>query len=206
MSMLDARFVFVGAVCAVALCLIYAIDTFKGKTQPNRVTWFLWMLAPAIAFSAQISKGVGLQSLLTFGVGFGPLLVLLASFRAREAYLKFRRIDFVCGFLSLLALILWATTGDANVAILFSVLADFLAAVPTLIKAYEAPHTESANAYIGGSVGGVVTLLTIRHWTIADYAFPMYLACNMGLISLLVLFPSVRFRSVKKSRLVQNDS
>ena len=138
-----------------------------------------------------------MQALLTFGVGFGPLLVLLASFRAREACLKITTLDFVCGFLSLLAPIIWAITGDANVAILFSILADFLAAVPTLIKAYEAPHTESANAYVGGSVGGVVTLLTIRHWTIAEYAFPMYLAGNMGLISLLVLFPRVLFGSEK---------
>jgi hypothetical protein len=71
-------------------------------------------------------------------------------------------------------------------------LADFLAAVPTLVKSYKAPETESANAYIGGCIGGVITLLTVKNWTMANYAFSLYLSLNMGAIALLVMFPRLR--------------
>ncbi len=55
-------------------------DTVRGHSQPNRVTWLLWGLAPMLAFAAELKAHVGLSALMTFSVGFNPLLVLAASF------------------------------------------------------------------------------------------------------------------------------
>ncbi|MEK9178462.1 MAG: hypothetical protein AAB801_01630, partial [Patescibacteria group bacterium] len=64
--MLNENFVYVGLFIASLGNIVYLIQTLRGKVQPNRVTWFLWALAPLIAFAAQIKQGVGVQSLLTF--------------------------------------------------------------------------------------------------------------------------------------------
>lgn len=190
--MLDERFVIVGVVLALATTIQYAYETLKGRTKPNRVTWFLWALAPAITFAAQLSEHIGIQALLTFGAGFGPLLVLVASLANKKAYWQITRFDLVCGGLSVLALILWLVTGEGTIVVLLSIGADFLASLPTLVKAYRAPETESAGAYLGGSIAGFITLLTVQEWTISNYAFALYLAVNMGLIGLLVAFPKFR--------------
>ncbi len=73
--MINENFVILGVVIGFIGSLSYLLSTIKGKTKPNRVTWFLWAIAPLIAFAAEIKEGVGIQSLMTFSVGFGPLLI-----------------------------------------------------------------------------------------------------------------------------------
>jgi hypothetical protein len=188
---IDARFAILGALIVVTANAAYARDTVRGNTQPNRVSWGLWGLAPMIAFAAQVAQGVGLNAVLTLAVGLGPLLVVAASFLDPKAYARVTPFDAGCGVLSVVALGAWAATGRGNVAILFSILADFLAAVPTIRKAYRYPHTEHAVAFLGGVAGAAITLLTIKaeDWGFASVAFPAYILLDSGLIAWLILVP-----------------
>lgn len=187
--MIDARFVLVGALLNILGSATYAYNTFKGKTKPNRVTWFLWALAPLIAFTAQIGEGVGWQIVMTFMVGFGPLLVFIASFLNRKAYWKISRLDIACGALSVIALILWWITGEGNIAIALSIVADLLAGVPTLIKAYKEPETEHPDVFRNGALSAFITLLTIKTWTFASYGFALYI-----LLICVTLYALIRFK------------
>ncbi len=186
--MLNANFAIVGALISLFGCVTYAWDTLKGNTQPNRVGWSLWALAPLVAFAAELSQGVKLQSLVTLSAGFGPMLVLAASFVDRKAYWKIRPFDWYCAGLSVLALVLWWLTGKGNVAILFAIAADLLACLPTATKAFTNPETEHPFAFIAGSVGVLLTILTIQQWTFANYAFPMYLLiANTSIAGIIVV-------------------
>ncbi len=78
--MINANFVFVGVFFQSIGGLSYLIDTVRGKIKPNKVSWFMWSLAPLIAFAAEVKQGVGIQSLTTFIVGFVPLIIFIASF------------------------------------------------------------------------------------------------------------------------------
>jgi len=185
--MLNPDFAIVAALINVFGCATYALDTIKGKTKPNRVGWSLWALAPLVAFAAELAQGVKLQSLVTLSAGLGPLLVLLASFTDKKAYWKIKPFDWYCAALSLTALVLWLLTGKGDIAILFSVCADLLACMPTLIKAYTHPDTESPVAFVAGLIGTIIGLLTIREWTFANYAFPIYLVIANGSIAATVI-------------------
>jgi hypothetical protein len=192
--MIDARFAILGALIILTGNAVYARDTVRGNTQPNRVSWMLWALAPMIAFAAEVVQGVGLNAVLALAVGVGPLLVVAASFLDPKAYARVTPFDAACGVLSLIALGAWAATGRGNVAILLSILADFLAAIPTIRKAYRYPHTEHAIAFLSGVAGATITLLTIKpeDWGVASAAFPAYIALDSGLIALLILMPRPR--------------
>lgn len=191
--MINEKFVLVGALLNIIGSSTYAWNTFKGKTKPNRVTWFLWALAPLIAFAAQLNKGVGLQVLMTFMVGFGPLLVFTASFLNKKAFWKITRLDIVCGTLSVVALILWAITGEGNIAIALSIAADLLAGVPTLIKSYNEPETEHPDVFRNGALSAAITLLTIKTWTFANYGFALYI-----LLICITLYSLIRFKLGKR--------
>jgi hypothetical protein len=166
---------------------IYAV--LKGKAKPNRVTWILWALAPLIAFAAQIHAGVSLlQSLLTFMAGFGPLLILVASFISHRAVWKLTKFDFVCGGLSLLGLVLWMITREGNVAILFSILADGLAGLPTLVKSYREPESESSFVFSMAIISSSLTLLTLDKFTFTNAAFTTYILSICVVLVLLIRF------------------
>lgn len=204
--MIDPRFAILGAVITVAGSASYARDTLRGRTQPNRVTWILWTVAPLIAFAAEVAQGVGLESLMTLAVGVGPLLVVIASFLDPRAYYRLTRFDAICGALSVAALVAWGVTGRGNVAIVFSILADFFGLIPTLRKAYRDPESESASAFVGSFCGAVITLLTVAVWTFANAGFPLYILAADVTLSTLILTPrrraageQTRPRSAEKS-------
>lgn len=191
--MISEKFVILGALIAFPGLLIYLWNTLKGKTKPNRVTWGLWTVAPLIAFAAQINEGVGLRALITFMAGFGPLLVFIASFINKKSVWKLGVFDYVCGVLSVLGLILWLLTSNGNLAIVFAILADGLAAAPTIVKSYKEPESESAWAFGLSAVSAIITLLTIDTWTFAFYGFPLYI-----LVVCLLLFFLIQFKLGRK--------
>jgi len=83
--------VFVGAIVGLIGIVSYIKETIQGKTKPNKITWLLWSIAPLIATFAALSDGVKLSVLPVFMSGFGPLLVLLASFVNKKSYWKLEK-------------------------------------------------------------------------------------------------------------------
>jgi hypothetical protein len=186
--MLHSNFIIIGALIGAAGSVAYLRDTVKGKIKPNRVSFLLWSIAPLIAFAAQIKQGVGLEALMTFSTGFLPLTVFIASFVNKQAEWKLTMFDLLCGIISLVGLILWMITKVGNVAILFSIIADGLAAIPTIVKAYKYPDTELAWPWIASVVGVVLTLLTLSTITFANSGFILYILVVNTLIYTLVQF------------------
>jgi hypothetical protein len=125
---------------------------------------------------------------MTFMVGFGPLLVFTASFVNRKSVWKLGKFDFFCGGLSFLGLLLWVLTREGNIAIVFSIVADGLAALPTVLKAYKEPETESYPVFLLAAISAIITLLTIDTWTFANYGFPLYILCICLLLTTLIKF------------------
>lgn len=188
--MINENFVFLGALINLIGSGSYVIATLRGKAKPNRVTWFLWALAPLIAFGAMIGQGVSFkESLLTFMVGFGPLMVLIASFISKKSVWKITRFDIICGVLSLIGLVGWLLTRTGDVAILFSIIADGLAVLPTLKKAWHEPKSESSLVFFNGALSSFITLLTLQTFTFTNAGFTIYifLAC-------ILLFVVIQFK------------
>jgi hypothetical protein len=167
--------VFVGAVVSFASALYYSWLTLKGRVQPNRVTWFLWFLAPMIAAVAAFSAGVTWAAVPVFMSGFDPLVVFVASVVTRHGSWKITRFDLICGGISVLALIFWVLSRNPVLAIIFSMAADFLAGVPTLSKAWTNPETEHVGPYIGGTFAAATAFFAVDAWNFVSLAFPVYL-------------------------------
>ncbi len=184
--MINENYIILGFIIQTIGSLGYCLDTLKGKNQPNRVTWLLWAIIPLIAFFAQRSQGVGLQTLMTFSVGFIPLFVLIASFLNSKAVWKLGKLDFFCGFLSLLGVVLWWLTKEGNIAIMFSIAADCLAAIPTVIKSYTHPQSESINNYFAAMLNSILTILTIKSFNFTNSSFAFYIFFINSLIFFLL--------------------
>lgn len=185
--------VFLGALIQFLGGAAYVRDTLRGETQPNRVTWLLWTVAPFIGTAAAISNGVGWAILPVFMAGFVPFLVFISSFVNKQAYWKLGTFDYACGSFSILALALWILTKDPIIAIFFAILADLLAALPTLVKAWAHPETETGWPYSTTIIGALLGFLVVKSWDFSEYAFSAYLI----LICSAILFAIYRRRFMK---------
>lgn len=190
--MLNENFVIFGILLSIIGNFSYFLDTIKGKIQPNRTSFFLWSLPPLITFFVEIKQGVGIQSLLPLTIGLLPIFIFVATFVNKNAYWRISKFDVLCGLLSLLALLVYFLTHGGIWALFFSILADGLAYLPTLAKAYKYPETELGWPWLTDSLSGIITLFTVKNFTFSTSAFPIY----YFIINLLV-FIFVQFKLSK---------
>ncbi len=154
----------------------YIKDTFLGKTRPNRISWIFWTIAPMVGVYVAYKSGVSVSLLIsTFMAGFGPLLVVIASFFNKNAYWKITKFDIGCGVLSAVAIIIWITTKDGAISLLFSIFADLFAGLPTVFKSWKHSDTETVGPYLAGNINSIITLFIIKDFTFLNLGFPLYL-------------------------------
>lgn len=168
--------------CAVG-SISYIRDTLRGVTKPNRVSWALWAFAPlAGAFIAASNGAEPWAVVRSFAAGFFPLLVLIASFYNPLSYWRLGALDYACAATSLVSFYIWLHMNAPTEAILFLVLADFLASLPVILKAWRYPETETGFTYLLGIPIFLLNVPAIQVWSVENAAFQLYLfALNITL-------------------------
>lgn len=174
--------VFLGGTVNILGTIHYIKETLRGRTQPNRVSYLMWSIAPMIAMTAALAHGVRWAALPIFFAGLPPLVVFIASFVNPNAYWKLTLFDYLCGFFSLLALILWGITKEPIVAIIFAIVSDGFAGLATLVKAWNRPESESGITYLGSLFNGLTGFFAVKSWILAEYAFPIYIVISNSLL------------------------
>ncbi|HEV3037338.1 MAG TPA: hypothetical protein VHA33_06085 [Candidatus Angelobacter sp.] len=189
--------VILGAVVNLYGIAHYIRGIFHGKIKPNLVSWVLWTIAPLVASAAALSTGARWAALPTFMVGFCPLLVVVSISIKKHSIWRPTKFSYLCGALSLIALLLWAITKNPEIAIIFAILSDGLAAVPTLKKAWQYPDTELGVAYTA-TLFNILTSFSATHlYTFSEIGFPIYNA---------LLHVALSFAVYKRSFLVRANT
>ena len=106
------------------------------------------------------------------------MLIFIGSFHNSASVWKVRRMDYACGAVSVVGTVVWLVTRNGVLAISAAIAADFLAGMPTLMKSWTHPETETVHSYIGALISMVVLLLTVDHWTFDVVAFPLFVAVH----------------------------
>lgn len=198
------------AIVSVGIRLVsggqYARGVLKGKASPNPVTWFLWGLTPLIAFFAEIHHGFSGQSAVLLALSITPLII--AGLGVKICGLRRYLTPFTlgCGAIALLGIVLWRITALPELAIIFCILADIFATLPTLQKAYHDRSSEYGLPYLISALSMAITLLAISSWAFTVYAFPLYmLLINVTLLSFAVL-PLKKTAQSLRLHLVRQES
>ena len=182
--MLPEKIIFVGVLINLFCSLWYIKNIFHGGIKPNLVSWFMWMLAPFVGVFLQIQAGAGfIYTLPVFMAGFVPFLVLIAALIKKNAYWKITFFDIACGIFSILALFLWISTKNTTLSVIFAILADGLAVVPTLVKSWKAPETETGITYLSGIINNTIGLFIINSWVFSIYSLYIYfIIANLSIV------------------------
>src|SRR5665213_2085769 len=130
--MINQNFIWAALAISIFGNFAYIRDTLKGKTKPNRVTFFLWGAAPLVAFFAQKSGGANIQILYTLTLALLAFAILAASFIDKKAYWAITKFDVTCGSMSLVAIVLLILTGNALLALVLSPVSYTHLTLPTI--------------------------------------------------------------------------
>ncbi|MBT6349598.1 MAG: hypothetical protein HOJ50_10610, partial [Proteobacteria bacterium] len=112
--------------------------------------------------------------------------IFLASFINKNSYWRLGRFDWFCGGLSLVALFFWQFADSPLVAVLLATTANAFASVPTFIKAWNYPETESRLIFIMSFLSAVLIIPAIPVWTIANSAFQIGLMLTTAAMVLAI--------------------
>jgi len=186
-----------GAVISFVGDFSYIKDTLKGQTKPNRVTFLMWSIAPCIGAAASISDGVTWAALPTLMAGILPFVILLVSFYNSQANWELHWHDYFCGGISLLALVLWKVTHQPVLVVAFAIISDAFAGIPTLIKSWTHPETETPFSYASSLIAAATSFLAIPVWKFTEYAFPTYLvASNLAIYMTIIIRNTMKKRAL----------
>jgi hypothetical protein len=167
------------AAIAVALRLTssgqYAVAVLRRRARPNIVTWFLWGLTPMIAVAAQVGDAPVRELLVTFVIGLGPLVVSAVALCTDRSASHLTPFTLLCAGAALLGIALWQLTDRPVLAIVFCIVADVFATLPTLRKAYADPGSEYAPSYLVSVLAALAAFGVVEYRDFTAAGFPLYL-------------------------------
>ena len=177
---------------AIAIRLVggaqYAVAVARRQACPNLVTWFLWGLTPMIAVAAQAGDRSP-EVTVTFVLGLSPLVITAVGLCTDRSASRLTPFTVSCAAASVVGILLWQLTAQPALAIAFCIVADLLATLPTLQKAYRSPHSEYAPPYLMSVLAMVITLGTVAHGDFTAYGFPLYMLVVNVILFAVAAFP-----------------
>jgi hypothetical protein len=162
--------------------------TIQGSVVPNRASWMVWFVQDVLIASSAIMAGVGPAAVMPVIWGLGATMMLILSL-TKGTRGAFTGLEKACLVLSGLGILLWATTGAPRLTLVASVSALCIGGVPTVVKAWVKPWTETMSGWLLMILGTVFSALAIQRWTFDSGFLPVVI----GLFQLSVALPLVLY-------------
>jgi len=187
------------AIAASALIVLgayipYAIDIVRGRVLPARAArlMFVFLLVVTVLQQGQLHSGTLVA--VTLGELMGSIAILSLALKRGVGGLS--GLDKACYTLLVIDVVLWSLTGNALLALHLSVIADFIAFTPTLVKTWRLPQTETPLFFVAGAIGPMLNILGAGKYSYAVLLFPAYLVL-INLIEVLLILLLDSFRQTK---------
>jgi len=162
----------------------YLLSIARGRTVPNRATWWIWTVVGATQCASYYAAGARDSIWVPVGYVIGPLATaLLALHRGQGGWSRFDR---ACLGGSALALALWWLSGSPLVALVAAVGVDAAGALPTLRKTYLEPWTEDGATWAIFLLANTLNLAALDGWSLQSALYPLYLfGISLAMVALI---------------------
>src|SRR5665213_2349064 len=161
-----AMFAILAGVITVASVIPYIRSTLARKTRPDFVTWVLWSLTSGIGVAAQYISGASWSVSVVIGNALAcGIIMLLALSHGVKRYTYVETAALVIAFL---AIMLWVFSSDPVLALVLAIAADFIAAVPTIVKAYRHPASESPWTFFAFGFAALLALAANERYDVMN--------------------------------------
>lgn len=181
-----ATFGMVAGVVSLVAFIPYIISIIRGKTKPNRASWWIWTIVGFMLASSYSASGAKDTMWVALSYLIGPLLTALLAIKYGEG--GWTRFDRACIACAAMSAILWFVFDSPLLALLINLIIDGAGALPTIKKTYTEPENEDRLSWALFFAGNTLNLFAVNPWTFAIAIYPLYLFIGCGIITAQVFF------------------
>ncbi len=175
--------IIVTLVLSVISPLFYSRSIFAHKARPHKVTRLIVWLASIAGILAVVHSN-NLAGKIFAGIFLARatyLLILAMIYGVGGA----SKLDRICLVIGCLAVVMYVVTGSGLLAISFGVLSDLIGYVPTFVKTWHDPTSESPTFFAIEGVASFFGVLAIWQPRV-DIILPVYfVACSATVVLLI---------------------
>ncbi len=165
----------------------YIRDIFNKKVHPHVLSWLGWAFITGLGASAMYAEGSTWLAAIVGANTITCLSVVIFSMIAKVSVWQSSKYDTIFFGLGIVGLFLWLTLDLPVLALICAIVADFAFGMPTIIKTYKDPSTETPFAWIMATLSGFLSLFAIETVAFYEIAYPAYLLIFDTVVLLLVL-------------------
>ena len=172
--MIDGLAVFglVGGALGVVGSVPYLRNTLRRTTVPHRGTWLIWGVIEVVALEAQRAGGAGWTLVPLAAQALGTCLVFVLSIRLGSGGLS--RVELALIGLAGAGVVGWLVVDEPLIATACVIVADLVAALMMLPKAWSDPGTETISTFAIAGLGGAMAAGSVGSASLALLAYPVY--------------------------------
>ncbi|HSX36448.1 MAG TPA: hypothetical protein VLH84_05965 [Patescibacteria group bacterium] len=164
----------------------YLVDIFRGKTKPERATWWIWLLLNLVSLGAQVGAHARWSLLLTAGQTIVTAAVAVLSLR--HGYGKFHRKDMAAVGVAIVGVGLWWLLKSPLAALIVVVLVDLTGFWLTIEKTWKAPQTETLATWAISAVSGTLGALAVGALNATQLLYPLYIMTGNWLMVSIIIY------------------
>lgn len=160
---------------------IYIFSIIRGKTIPHPFTWIASVVLSGITLHMFFCSGGGWSGLMLIGDFIGFLVISILSIVYWEkSRRKFSISDTIIFIGALMSIGVYLYFDNSVYGLIAALIAEVLAIIPTIKKAYENPDEEDLLAWTFTFAGDAINILAIK--TIIDTMYVMTVYAIDGLV------------------------
>lgn len=190
-------FLFLSALLPLLSPIPYIRSILHGDAKPHRTTRLVILATSCLTTVSLIIQHDNTAIWLSLVSTIQAITIFTLSIKFGMGGWSIR--DIACLTVAGIGILAWQTTDNPAMAVYFSVLADFIGMLPTIIKTYHLPKTELWYFFAIDTLAGICNLLAMKEYTIQAVIFPLYIVCINGAIAIL----AIRRRNTETAHLVQ---
>ena len=180
--------------------LPYIVTTLKGKTKPNRATWWVWGLLGVIQLVSYYYSESSLDSAIWLLACYTLCQIFMALLSIKYGEGGWEKLDKICFAGVILSIVLWRVFNSASITLLFTIAIDIFGAVPTVAKSFYEPEKESSFSWTIFLIANSLNLVAIGSWSLRSI-YPFYLFCLSLTLAILLNRSNLnRFLTSKKTK------
>ena len=169
----------------IASQFVFIIKIWKGKVTPSLFSWLGWAVLIGQSFFAQYAESGWEWALVGIGISaLGCLLISLTALIKRNFSL--RKVDWIYLLLGIACVFIQLIFKSAFITTVFAMIADFILGIPTFIKTYENPKSESKAPWLLSLTSWTLTMTIAYDRGIEIWIFPLYLLLFCAIMLMLI--------------------
>lgn len=183
---LKATLGIIAGIIAFLAYVVYVVSIFRGKSKPNRATWWIWAFMGLVLALSYKFSGADNTVWVPYVEFLGPLTIAILSIKYGEGGLK-NKTDLFCLFGAVASIVLWIVFDSPVVALVTNLAIDSFAIVPTIKKSFLRPEGEDFWAWFGTGLADSLNMFAVEKFSFAILLYPIYMLVSDLIIIIILL-------------------